>query len=60
MERWVDPDITERYGLEASSMVNGVWVTFDVADKNKILAALRRRGYSCVHDQGLIDLVIQH
>jgi hypothetical protein len=39
-------------------MVNGSWLTFDLEDQAKIVAALRRRGYSCIKDQGLISSII--
>jgi hypothetical protein len=57
MYNWCPPEVATRYGTEASSMVNGIWLEFDLMKKDNILAALRRRGYSCVKDQELINSI---
>ncbi len=57
MSDWIDGDVAAEFGGSAGSMVNGTWLTFDLEDTDKIVAALIQRGYNCEESGDLTSTI---
>lgn len=53
-ETLVPEELIDRYGELGTSMVSGSCVTFDAAHTDRLVRALRRRGFSCRRDDTAI------